>query len=162
MVVGADLHPGRVGLISRGARRLGVRVLVLAQDATAPALVGPFDRILVDAPCSGLGSARRRPELLWRNKKEDLSRVARAQVEMVSTLTDLLAPGGRLVFSVCTFPRAETDAAADAIERHRPDLAPATIAAAIDGPDRPAGRVRLWPHRHGSDGMFVAAFTRHA
>ena len=156
MVVGADLHPGRVGLITRGARRLGVRVLVLAQDATAPALVGAFDRILVDAPCSGLGSARRRPELLWRNKKEDLSRLARTQVEMVSTLTDLLAPGGRLVFSVCTFPRAETDAAADAIERHRPDLAPATV----DGPEGPAARVRLWPHRHGSDGMFVAAFTR--
>ena len=156
VVVGADLHAGRVVLISRGAHRLGVNVLVLAQDANAPALVGPFDRILVDAPCSGLGSARRRPELLWRNKKEDLSKVARTQVELVSTLTDLLAPGGRLVFSVCTFPRAETDAAADAIVRHRPDLAPVTI----DGPEGPAARVRLWPHRHGSDGMFVAAFTR--
>jgi 16S rRNA (cytosine967-C5)-methyltransferase len=63
---------------------------------------------------------------------------------------------GRLVYSVCTFPRAETDAAADAIVRHRPDLVPAEIA----GPLGSAERVRLWPHRHGSDGMFVAAFTR--
>jgi len=158
IVVGADLHAGRVALIDRGARRLGVHTLVLAQDATAPALEGPFDRIIVDAPCSGIGSARRRPELLWRNKKDDLSTLARTQVEITSSLTGLLAPGGRLVYSVCTFPRAETDAAADAIARHRPDLEPAMI----EGPDGPSERLRLWPHRHGSDGMFIAAFTKSA
>ncbi len=158
IVVGADLHAGRVALIDRGARRLGVHTLVLAQDATAPALEGPFDRIIVDAPCSGIGSARRRPELLWRNKKDDLSTLARTQVEITSSLTGLLAPGGRLVYSVCTFPRAETDAAADAIVRHRPDLEPAMI----EGPDGPSERLRLWPHRHGSDGMFIAAFTKSA
>ena len=156
LVVGADLHAGRVGLIGRSAQRLGVHPLVLAQDATAPALRGPFDRILVDAPCTGLGSSRRRPELLWRDRKRDLSTLARTQVEIVSSVADLLAPGGRLVYSVCTFPRAETDAAADAIVRHRPDLAPTVT----DGPDGAAERVRLWPHRHGSDGMFIAAFVR--
>jgi 16S rRNA (cytosine967-C5)-methyltransferase len=156
LVVGADLHAGRVGLIGRSAQRLGVHALVLAQDATAPALRGPFDRILVDAPCTGLGSSRRRPELLWRDRKRDLSTLARTQVEIVSSVADLLAPGGRLVYSVCTFPRAETDAAADAIVRHRPDLAPTVT----DGPDGAAERVRLWPHRHGSDGMFIAAFVR--
>ena len=156
LVVGGDRHAGRVGLIRRASDRLRVHPLVLAQDATAPALGGRFDRILVDAPCTGLGSARRRPELLWRAKKRELSRLARTQVEIVSTLTDLLAPGGRIVYSVCTFPRAETDAAADAIVRHRPDLTPTSI----DGPDGVAARVRLWPHRHGSDGMFIAAFTR--
>ena len=156
LTVGADAHPGRARAIGRGATRLGLRPLVVVQDATAPALRGPFDRILVDAPCSGLGSSRRRPELLWRNRKDQLSRLARTQVEIVSGLTDLLRPGGRLVYSVCTFPRAETDAAADAIVRHRPDLEPEAIA----GPDGPAHRVRLWPHRQGSDGMFVAAFVR--
>ena len=156
LVVGADVHAGRVGLVRRAADRLGLHPVVLAQDATAPALRGPFDRILVDAPCSGLGSARRRPELLWRTKEEALSKLARTQVAMVSALTDLLTSGGRIVYSVCTFPRAETDAAADAIVRHRPDLDPAEIA----GPEGSAERVRLWPHRHGSDGMFVAAFTR--
>lgn len=154
--VGADAHPGRTALIRRAADRLGVHPIVVVQDATAPALRGPFDRILVDAPCSGLGSSRRRPELLWRNRKERLSQLARTQVEIVSSLTDLLAPGGRLVYSVCTFPRAETDATADAIVRHRPDLEPV----AIDGPDGSATRIRVWPHRHGSDGMFVAAFDR--
>jgi 16S rRNA (cytosine967-C5)-methyltransferase len=79
-------------------------------------------------------------------------------VAIVASVADLLEPGGRLVYSVCTFPRAETDAAADAIVRHRPDLAPVML----DGPEGPAERIRLWPHRHGSDGMFVAAFTRKA
>ncbi len=158
LAVGADIHPRRVGLVRSGAARLGVRSLVLAQDARRPAVRGPFDRILVDAPCSGLGSARRRPELLWRNRKDELSRLARTQVEITSSLTDLLRPGGRLVYSVCTFPRAETDAAADAIVRHRPDLEPTET----DGPEGTQARIKLWPHRHGSDGMFVAVFTRKA
>jgi 16S rRNA (cytosine967-C5)-methyltransferase len=158
IVVGADAHAGRVALIRRGALRLGQHPLVLAQNAEHPALRGPFDRILVDAPCSGLGSARRRPELLWRNRKDELSKLARTQVAITSSLVELLRPGGRLVYAVCTFPRAETEAAADAIVRHRPDLAPV----AIDGPDGPSTRVRLWPHRHGSDGMFVAAFGKKA
>ncbi|HEY7667100.1 MAG TPA: transcription antitermination factor NusB [Actinomycetota bacterium] len=157
-VVAADLHPSRAGLVRDNAARLGVSLTVLAQDAARPALRGPFDRILVDAPCSGLGSARRRPELLWRPRREDLSRLARHQVAIVAGIASLLRPGGRLVYAVCTFPRAETDAAADAIRRHRPDLRPAVI----EGPDGPSERVRLWPHLHGSDGMFLAAFERSA
>jgi 16S rRNA (cytosine967-C5)-methyltransferase len=117
---------------------------------------GPFDRILVDAPCSGIGAARRRPELLWRPRKDNLSTLARLQVSIVGGVSDLLKPGGRLVYSVCTFPRAETDAVCDAILRTRPDLEPAEI----DGPDGAASRVRLWPDRHSTDAMFVAAFRR--
>jgi 16S rRNA (cytosine967-C5)-methyltransferase len=156
LVVAADLHPNRAALIPTESRRFGAHPLVLAQDATAPAVRGPFDRVLVDAPCSGIGSARRRPELLWRPRKGDLSRLARTQVAIASAGAELLAPGGRLVYSVCTFPRAETEAACDAILRHRPDL----VSIEIDGPDGPSPRVRLWPHRHGSDGMFVAGFER--
>jgi 16S rRNA (cytosine967-C5)-methyltransferase len=82
--------------------------------------------------------------------------LARTQVAIASACAELLVPGGRLVYSVCTFPRAETDAACDAIMRHRPDLIPVEV----DGPDGPSARVRWWPHRHGSDGMFVAGFVR--
>jgi 16S rRNA (cytosine967-C5)-methyltransferase len=156
LVVAADLRPARIAPIAREAARLGVRPLLLAQDATAPAVRGPFGRVLVDAPCSGVGSARRRPELLWRVPRDDLSRLARRQVAIASASAALLRPGGRLVYSVCTFPRAETDAACDALLRHRPDLRPV----ATEGPDGTAERHRLWPHRHGSDGMFVAVFER--
>jgi 16S rRNA (cytosine967-C5)-methyltransferase len=157
-VVAGDLHPDRTALISAALERLGLRALVLAQDAIRPAVRGPFDRVLVDAPCSGIGSARRRPELLWRARREELSPLARLQVAIAAAGADLLRPGGRLVYSVCTFPRAETDAACDAIVRHRPDLLP--IETPGPGGSAPAPRHRLWPHRHGTDGMFVAAFQR--
>ena len=155
-VVAADLRPERAALVKSTAERLGAEVEVLVQDATRSALGGSFDRVLVDAPCSGMGSARRRPELLWRPKRGDLSSLARAQVAIASAAADRLRPGGRLVYSVCTFPRAETDAACDALVRHRPELEPVPI----DGPDGSSPRIRLWPHRHGSDGMFVAAFRK--
>jgi 16S rRNA (cytosine967-C5)-methyltransferase len=156
VVVAADVRPERAALVKSTADRLGVAVLILAQDATHPALQGQFDRVLVDAPCSGIGSARRRPELLWRPRRSDLSSLARLQVAVASAAADRLQPGGRIVYSVCTFPRAETDAVCDALIRHRPELEPMSI----EGPDGSSTRVRLWPHRHGSDGMFVAAFRK--
>ncbi|HXJ62506.1 MAG TPA: 16S rRNA (cytosine(967)-C(5))-methyltransferase RsmB [Actinomycetota bacterium] len=155
LLVAADASPARAGLVAQLAGKLGVPVRVVTQDARRPAVNAPFDRILVDAPCSGIGAARRRPELLWRPARDDLSRLARLQVAIASSAAALLKPGGRLVYSVCTFPRAETDAACRAILRHRPELRPAEI----EGPDGPAERVRLWPHLHGTDAMFVAAFT---
>ena len=158
LAVGGDLHPARAGLVAATARRLGVAAAVLAQDARAPALRGGFDRVLVDAPCSGLGSARRRPELLWRARRSDLSGFARTQVAIASAAAEQLRPGGTLVYSVCTFTRAETDAACDALLGRRPDLEPATV----HGPDGDAERIRLWPHRHGCDGMFAAGFRRRA
>jgi 16S rRNA (cytosine967-C5)-methyltransferase len=155
-VAASDVRPERAALVRATADRLGVSVGVLAQDAARPALGGTFDRVLVDAPCSGIGSARRRPELLWRPRKAELSPLARLQVQIASAASDRLRPGGQLVYSVCTFPRAETDAACDALVRHRPELEPVLI----EGPDGPSPRVRLWPHRHESDGMFVAAFRK--
>jgi 16S rRNA (cytosine967-C5)-methyltransferase len=158
LLVAADAAVARARLTAEAARRLGIRIHVLAQDARHPALRGTFDRVLVDAPCSGLGSARRRPELLWRPRREQLSALARLQVAIASSAANLLRPGGRLVYSVCTYPRAETDAACDALFRFRPDLVPDPIS----GPDGSGTRVRLWPHRHGTDAMFVAAFRRSA
>jgi 16S rRNA (cytosine967-C5)-methyltransferase len=157
-VVATDLHPGRLRAARTLGRRLGVALALVAHDARRPAVAGPFDRVLVDAPCSGVGSARRRPELLWRVPKDDLSRLARRQVQIAESAAAMLRPGGRLVYSVCTFPRAETDAACDALLLHRPELVPIET----PGPDGDATRLRLWPHRHGCDAMFVAAFERRA
>jgi 16S rRNA (cytosine967-C5)-methyltransferase len=159
-VVAGDLRPDRTALIASTLDRLGLTASVLTQDATRPAIRGSFDRVLVDAPCSGIGSARRRPELLWRVRRDALSRLARLQVAIAVAGAELLRPGGRLVYSVCTFPRAETDAACDAVLRHRPDLEPLTT----PGPAGAQGalRHRLWPHRQGTDGMFVAGFRRAA
>lgn len=155
-LVATDPSIARAGLVRSTLDRLGVRAHVVAQDARRPAVRGAFDRILVDAPCSGIGAARRRPELLWRVQRDELSALARLQVVIVAGVAGLLRPGGLLVYSVCTFPRAETDAARDAILRHGAELEPADL----PGPDGPAPRMRLWPHRHGCDAMFIAGFRR--
>jgi 16S rRNA (cytosine967-C5)-methyltransferase len=156
--VAADVSLPRLELVRANLERLGVRAGLLVQDGRRPAVRDGFDRVLVDAPCSGIGSARRRPELLWRARKDELAGLARLQVGIATAAAGLLRPGGRLVYSVCSFPRAETDAACDAIVRRAPGLEPVEIV----GPDGPAERVRLWPHRHGCDAMFVAAFRGRA
>jgi 16S rRNA (cytosine967-C5)-methyltransferase len=156
-VIAGDVSLSRARLVTSAAERLGVRARVLVQDAGRPALRPDFDRALVDAPCSGIGSARRRPELLWRPERRDLSRLARLQVGLAVGAGSLLRPGGRLVYSVCTFPRAETDAACDAILGKAPFMEPDPF----PGPEgREVTRARLWPHRHGTDAMFVARFRR--
>lgn len=156
LVVAGDVHPKRAALVARAAERLGVRVAVLAQDTRRPAVRGPFDAVLVDAPCSGLGAARRRPELLWRPARERLSQLARLQVAILVGTADLVRPEGRLVYAVCTFPRAETEATVRAFLAKRPDFEPV----ALPGPDGAAPTHRLWPHVHGTDAMFYAGFRR--
>lgn len=156
-LVAGDVSLGRARLVAGGLRRLGLRASVVVHDARRPTLrSGSFDRVLVDAPCTGIGSSRRRPELLWRATGDERDRLATLQREIVHAAVDLVAPGGRLVYSVCTFPRSETDAVCDDLLASRSDVVPAMI----DGPDGTTERLRLWPHRHGTDGMFVAAFTR--
>ncbi len=155
-LIATDVHPRRAALVVSAARRLHVSVHTLVHDAGHPALREGFDAVLVDAPCSGLGAARRRPELLWRPQPTDLARLARLQVAILAGVGPLVRPGGRLVYSVCTFPRAETDAAVRAFLAKRPDFEPADVS----GPDGPAPTHRLWPHRDGTDGMFLAGFRR--
>jgi 16S rRNA (cytosine967-C5)-methyltransferase len=157
LVVGADENRARARLVRDAGRRLGLRIPVVVQDAGRPGLAPKsFDAALVDAPCSGLGAARRRPELLWRVPKDRLESLALLQTSILTGTADLVRPGGRLVYSVCTFPRIETDAVVRAFLARRPDFEPLAVA----GPDGPAPVHRLWPHRHGTDGMFYAAFVR--
>jgi 16S rRNA (cytosine967-C5)-methyltransferase len=156
-VVAADVSPRRLGLARRTAARLGVTARLVVQDGGRPALREGFDRVLVDAPCTGIGAARRRPELLWRPQRTDLSRLARLQVRIALGAASLLRPGGVLVYSVCTFPRAETDAVCDALLAKAAFLRPDPFT----GPEGATeARARLWPHRHGTDAMFVARFRR--
>jgi 16S rRNA (cytosine967-C5)-methyltransferase len=156
-VVASDLSEPRARLIRRTGERLGVSVRLMVQDVARPALRDGFDRVLVDAPCSGIGAARRRPELLWRPDRRRLSALARLQVRLALGAASLLRPGGVFVYSVCTFPRAETDAVCDALESKVPWLRPDPFPGA-DGEE--TSRVRLWPHLHGTDAMFVARFVR--
>jgi 16S rRNA (cytosine967-C5)-methyltransferase len=108
-VVAADRRPSRVGLIRANAERLGLDLPVVVADGTSPPFRrGGFDAVLVDAPCSGFGALRRRADARWRIKASDLDRLATLQQRLLSGSGALVAPGGRLVYSVCTLTAQES------------------------------------------------------
>jgi 16S rRNA (cytosine967-C5)-methyltransferase len=169
-VVALDRHERRLGLLQRDVRRLGLRnVRPLQADATRPLVrqlsAEAFDRILVDAPCSGLGTLRRNPDLRWRLRPEDPERLAETQRGILKHVAPCLRPGGTLVYSTCTLSREENEevvaAFLGAVEGFhctpRSKLPPALQPLA--GPD---GWVRLLPHVHDTDGFFAARFERRA
>lgn len=108
-VVAADVRPSRLSLVARNAERLGVEVGAVVTDATAPAFAAStFDAVLVDAPCSGLGALRRRPDARWRIRPADVVELASLQRRIVAASAALVRQGGRLIYSVCTLTAAES------------------------------------------------------
>lgn len=145
-VVGADLGVGRLSLVVENANRLGVRLPVVAADGTHPPFAADsFDRVLVDAPCSGLGVLRRRPDARWRVQADAPDRLAKLQVDLLEAAACVVAPGGLLAYSVCTLTVAETDA----------------VVAAVDLPDSFEAGVRTVTSPDADrDGMFLATWHR--
>jgi 16S rRNA (cytosine967-C5)-methyltransferase len=123
---------------------------------------GRFTRVLLDAPCSGLGTIRRRPEIKWRRRPEDLGRAAGLQAELLAGVAGAVAPGGLLVYSTCSLEPEETDGVIEAFLRGHPafglDAATADLRAFAD--PGAGGVLRAWPHRHDTDGFFVARLRR--
>ena len=119
---------------------------------------GPFARIMVDAPCSGLGALRRRPEARWRRTPADLAELVSLQRALLETATGLLVPGGVVAYVTCSPHADETAAIVEAVLAGNPDLEPLEAPATL--PEVPGaargGYVQLWPHRHGTDAMFLA------
>jgi 16S rRNA (cytosine967-C5)-methyltransferase len=167
-VVALDRHPRRLALVARDARRLGLAWLgTLHADATRPLpeALGPaaFDRILVDAPCSGLGTLRRNPDARWRVEPGAPAALAAVQRAILGRVRPWLRPGGALVYSTCTLCAEENEAVVDALlaeapelrrtppDALRPDLAPLLDA---------AGTLRTFPHRHDADGFFAVRLER--
>lgn len=145
-VTAVELHPHRARRIGAAAEVLGVAVDVRVGDATDPPLDADarFDVVLVDAPCSGLGTGRRRPEVRWRRSPQDVHDLAALQRTLLATAGRWLGPGGRLVYAACTWTRAETDeVVADAL----PDGLVVTSSQL------------LLPDVDGTDGMYVAVAT---
>ncbi len=151
-VVAVDLRPGRVGLVARNAEVLGAAVLPVAGDGTAPPLrPRSFDRVLVDAPCSGLGVLRRRADARWRVTQADVDELAALQATLLDAASALVRDGGVLVYSVCTLTRAETITQAAAFGERHPE---ATALASLAGSWRPLpGGGLVLPQDAGTDGM---------
>lgn len=130
-------------------------VQALETDRSASAqLHGPFDAILVDAPCSSLGTLRRGPDRKWRVSERDVAGLASLQLDLLTDIHGLLAPGGRLVYATCTLATAENHPVADRFEAAAPEMVPCPVL-----PGRPA-RLELRPDQHDTDGFFIAAWTR--
>ena len=152
-VLAADLQPQRVGLIVDNARRWDhPRVHALVADAAHPPFrPGSADRVLLDAPCSGLGVLRRRPDARWRLDPAAPERLGRLQRGLVDQAIGLVAPGGLLVLSVCTLTAAESLRLDEHVAATRPDLVPLPPP---EAPWRPWGRgAILLPQAAGTDGM---------
>ncbi len=159
-VVALDLHPAGGRRVAAEATRLGLAsVHTAVADARRPPVRGWFDVVLVDAPCSGLGTLRRHPELRWRRRPEDLLRFAALQRELLAAVAPLVRPGGVLVYAVCTPARAETDDVVAAFLAAEPRfvLEPAgpSLPAAAAPLVTPGGALRTWPHRHDLDAFFA-------
>lgn len=155
--------PHRAELIRKSTRELPVDVHVA--DGREPGLDAGFDRVLVDAPCTGLGALRRRPESRWRRNPKDVPELVELQGQLLASAVDLLRPGGVVVYSTCSPHPAETTGVVDravaelsvtALDTR--ELVPAGIADAGGLGDGPY--VQLWPHLHGTDAMFFAALRK--
>ncbi|PKQ26146.1 MAG: methyltransferase [Actinobacteria bacterium HGW-Actinobacteria-4] len=159
-----ELHSHRATLVRTAVSRLDpATVTVHVGDARTWGVDGSYDRVLLDAPCTGLGALRRRPEARWRRSQQDLVDLAALQAELLAAAARLVAPGGLVAYVTCSPVLAETR---DIIERAvgldiidaRPAMAAATNLAPEAWGTGPA--VQMWTHVHGTDAMFLALLRR--
>ena len=154
-VVAVEVAAHRARLVA--ATTAGLPVDVLRADGTAPPWrPGWADRVLVDAPCTGLGALRRRPEARWRRSEDDLAELTRIQRALLRRGIEAARPGGVVAYAVCSPHLAETrDVVDEVLADGTADLLDAAPYFPADGPT-----VQLWPHRHGTDAMFCALLRR--
>ncbi len=163
-----DVSAKRLRELAPRAARAGISnvhpiVLTNEGDLRAKRLAGKLDRVLVDAPCSGFGTLRRNPDLKWRHGALAVTELAAKQSRILNAAAKLLKPGGRLVYATCSILPEENEAVVDAFAAGHPEfktLSCAELLAAQRIPLDTGERLRLWPHLHGTDGFFAAAFER--
>jgi 16S rRNA (cytosine967-C5)-methyltransferase len=169
LLVAADVRVARIALLRRTLAPAGLRSVRIAQlDASRPLpFARRFDCVLIDAPCSGLGTIRRDPEIRWRRVESDLARFADTQLAMLRAAADVVRDGGRIVYSTCSSEPEEND---DVLARFLdargdfepapvgpgPDATPAGLTATLDD----TGRLRTLPHRHELEAFFGAVLRR--
>jgi 16S rRNA (cytosine967-C5)-methyltransferase len=160
-VVAADRSSQRLALLRQNAARLGADSLrVVAMDAGRPGLRGRFARILIDAPCTGTGVIRRHPEIRWRRQPSDFARFGRTQFEILQAAAGLLAPGGRLVYAVCSLEPEEGVEPITRLLAAHPGLHLVDVRTLLEdslhGLSDVHGFLTTLPHRHDVDGFFAA------
>lgn len=167
-----DTAASRLAALAPRAKRAGLHnvytmTLESEADARLDRLAGKLDRVLVDAPCSGLGTLRRSPELKWRLREDGLPSLVATQERILLAAARLLRPGGRLVYATCSLLDAENEAVVNRFLALRRDFRAVDVcqvlaAARVRHADSLVedGFLRLWPHLHGTDGFFAAVLLR--
>jgi 16S rRNA (cytosine967-C5)-methyltransferase len=168
-ILALDREARKIRDLARNARRLELPIIkgqtadILASDLPRK-IPAPFDRILVDAPCSGWGVIRRHPDLKWRVRYEDSLRLAEQQIKFLQKAAGWLKPGGVLVYATCTLCPEENEKVVEHFlkENHGFHLEPAGphLPGAAANLADPRGYFYAWPHRHGTDGFFAARLIR--
>ena len=163
-IVAMDISRAKIESLQALARRLGGTIIEsLVHDATQnppERLRGQFDRVLVDVPCSGLGTLRRNPEIRWHTAPEDLTAFPPLQREILNRSACYVKKGGTLVYSTCTILSAENEMIIREFLAQNPDFEYLNPEAAPAGMRDEAGLFRTFPHRHGTDGFFGAVLKR--
>jgi 16S rRNA (cytosine967-C5)-methyltransferase len=150
-VVAVEAHAGRAQALEENAQRLGAsNVRVLVQDAAEPVAGHGFDRVLLDPPCSDLGTLQARPDVRWRKDPALIERVAAQQASLLEAAAAQVRPGGVLVYSTCTISARENEEQMQSFLSSHPEFAAAREP------------IKLLPHRDGTDGFFIARLERRA
>jgi 16S rRNA (cytosine967-C5)-methyltransferase len=168
-LVSCDTRSRRVRLLKSALTQAHVAPRIVCLNGTRPLpFAAVFDRVLVDAPCSGLGTLARDPDIRWRRQPVDLPRLAAAQLQLVKTAASVVRPGGRLVYATCSGEPEETHEVVDAFLESDAAFArvPATETAVVHGvrnggtllDDR--GDLRTWPFAHNLDAFYAAVLVR--
>jgi 16S rRNA (cytosine967-C5)-methyltransferase len=165
-IVGLDLHEHRLRTLAQLAATQGIDSIQLAvADATGPLPFAraAFDRVLVDAPCSGTGTLRHNPEIRWRLQPADILELAAKQSQILARAAEVVRPDGLLLYSTCSLEPEENEAVVAGFLKAHPEfdqLSARNIQRSTRSYDlaTPSDAVRTWPHRHDADGFFVCGF----
>lgn len=169
LLVASDLRPRRLRLLTATVRQSeAANVRVVRVDATGPPpFQAAFDAVLLDAPCSGLGTIRRDPEIRWRRTAEDLTRLMATQDNMLERVSPTVKPGGRLIYATCSSePEENEERVAAFLARHpefslsNPALAASPRAEVLKAVINAEGFLRTWPFEHGLEAFFAAVLIR--
>jgi 16S rRNA (cytosine967-C5)-methyltransferase len=165
LLIACDVRDKRVALLRRTVAASGASAVRIVQADAARSLpfTVQFDSVLVDAPCSGLGTLRRDPDIRWRRREADLPALAAAQRQMLRHAADAVAPGGRLIYATCSSEPEENEDVVAAFAATARDFVPVdarTIAGVPAAVVDARGHLRTAPHLHGLEAFFGAAFER--
>jgi 16S rRNA (cytosine967-C5)-methyltransferase len=162
-VMAVERHSGRARSLKHTCARMHASSVRVVVDDAARRQPRQFDRVLVDPPCSGLGTLQSRPDRRWRASPEAIAELAELQLRILAAGAAATSPGGVLVYSVCTVSAAEGDAVIDRFLRENREFEADDLLAEYPQWGHPAGTARhlqLLPHRDGTDGFFIARLRR--